>query len=347
MSNQQSRISNREAIRFSIITPSFNQLDWLRLCVASVRDQLEPTPIANQPPTAATEALLVEHIVQDGGTPGIEEFAREAGASFYREEEAASPRDNSKFKTQNPKLPESFSLKILSERDSGMYDAINRGLRRSTGEICAYLNCDEQYLPGALEAVASHFADNPETDILFADAVVADGTGNYICHRKAQTPFRDQLWFRMPILTCATFFRRRVFETCDVWFDETKKVCGDVIWLMRAQNAGLGMRVLRRFTSVFTDTGEALGLGTKADEEFLELQRNMPGRVRRFLPAYLAYHRFRTLCSGVHIQRPFEFGLYTLASPARRVTMAALHPTQVWRNRLDVDRKALARTGGS
>ena len=29
-----------------------------------------------------------------------------------------------------------------------MYDAINRGLRRATGEICGYLNCDEQYLAG-------------------------------------------------------------------------------------------------------------------------------------------------------------------------------------------------------
>ena len=39
------------------------------------------------------------------------------------------------------------------EKDSGMYDGLNRGLRRATGEILAHLNSDEQYLPGALAAV--------------------------------------------------------------------------------------------------------------------------------------------------------------------------------------------------
>jgi len=45
---------------FTIITPSFKQLDYLGCCVASVADQ---------------EGVTVEHIVQDAGSPGIEEFA--------------------------------------------------------------------------------------------------------------------------------------------------------------------------------------------------------------------------------------------------------------------------------
>ena len=43
------------------------------------------------------------------------------------------------------------------EKDQGMYDAVNRGFRRSNGEVLAYLNCDEQYLPGALKAVGDYF----------------------------------------------------------------------------------------------------------------------------------------------------------------------------------------------
>ena len=39
-------------------------------------------------------------------------------------------------------------LKLYVETDNGMYDAINRGLAKARGEICGYLNCDEQYLPG-------------------------------------------------------------------------------------------------------------------------------------------------------------------------------------------------------
>jgi len=43
------------------------------------------------------------------------------------------------------------------EKDSGMYDASNRGLRRARGEILAYINCDEQYLPGALHRFGPFF----------------------------------------------------------------------------------------------------------------------------------------------------------------------------------------------
>ena len=39
-------------------------------------------------------------------------------------------------------------VRAFVEKDQGMYDAVNRGLRRATGEMLAYLNCDEQYLPG-------------------------------------------------------------------------------------------------------------------------------------------------------------------------------------------------------
>ena len=51
-------------------------------------------------------------------------------------------------------LPQDRRVTAVFEKDKGMYDAVNRGLRRATGDIFAYLNCDEQYLPGALAAHA-------------------------------------------------------------------------------------------------------------------------------------------------------------------------------------------------
>ena len=79
---------------FSIVTPSFKQLDWLRLCVASVKDQIADgggvTADANpeskiQNLKSKIPPLAVEHIIQDAGSPGIDEFAREIGADFYRD----------------------------------------------------------------------------------------------------------------------------------------------------------------------------------------------------------------------------------------------------------------------
>src|SRR5437899_1534658 len=69
-------------------------------------------------------------------------------------------------------------VKAFIEKDEGMYDAVNRGFRRATGEILAYLNCDEQYLPGTLKAVHDCFAEHPRVDAVLSDTVVTDPEGN-------------------------------------------------------------------------------------------------------------------------------------------------------------------------
>src|SRR5215471_17621511 len=63
-------------------------------------------------------------------------------------------------------------LTSIVGKDQGMYDAINIGLRVATGDIVAYLSCDEQYLPGALDFVAGYFASHPEVDGIFGDTLV-------------------------------------------------------------------------------------------------------------------------------------------------------------------------------
>src|SRR5580700_4635827 len=113
-------------MKFSIITPSFRNSAWLKLCVASVADQ---------------QGVEVEHIVQDScSDDGTQDW-----------------------------LPHDKRVHAFIEKDSGMYDAINRGLRRARGDILAYLNCDEQYLPGALRDVGEFFATHPGVDIVIAD----------------------------------------------------------------------------------------------------------------------------------------------------------------------------------
>src|SRR5262245_28085958 len=145
------------------------------------------------------------------------------------------------------------------EKDKGMYDAVNRGLRRAKGEILAYLNCDEQYLPGALARVEAYFEQHPDVDICFADAIVVDPNGNYLCHRGAILPtkWHTQISRNLSILTCATFFRRRVVER-GLYFPEHFRSAGDAQWVLELLAARVKMRVLRHFTSAFTETGSNL-----------------------------------------------------------------------------------------
>ena len=58
-----------QSVDLTTITPSFKQLDYLWCCIASAADQ---------------EGVEVEHIVQDAGSPGIEEFAEKMGEWLLR-----------------------------------------------------------------------------------------------------------------------------------------------------------------------------------------------------------------------------------------------------------------------
>src|SRR5262245_27427344 len=187
---------------------------------------------------ADQEGVGVEHIVQDScSDDGIQDW-----------------------------LPAVERVLAFIEKDQGMYDAVNRGFRRASGDVLAYLNCDEQYLPGALKTVQDFFARNPEVDVALTDTVVTDAEGGYICHRYSLVPSKNQIWVRFSVLTCALFIRRRLLDQ-GLFFDTQWRDLGDFFWVLEAVRRGVRMAVLPRITSVFADTGENMNLKPNALRE--------------------------------------------------------------------------------
>jgi glycosyltransferase involved in cell wall biosynthesis len=261
---------------FSIITPSYRQSDWLKLCIASVADQ----------------EVAAEHIVQDAGS--------DDGTQTW--------------------LPQDRRVKAFIEKDVGMYDAVNRGLRRASGEILAYLNCDEQYLPGALKAVEQFFQTHPDVDMVFGDVVMVDVRGNYLCHRKMQTPLLYHTWTcHLSTLSCAMFFRRRLISESNLFFDPQWRIGGDGEWMVRVLRQKIRMATLGQFTSTFTQTGTNLSAGLNAQRENRRLFETAPAWARASRPLIILHHRLRRLLGGMYLQKPFSFALYTTASPSERV----------------------------
>ena len=223
-------------------------------------------------------------------------------------------------------------VQAFVERDAGMYDAINRGLRRAQGDLLAYLNCDEQYLPGALREVESFFAAHPHVDVLFADTVVVDAAGEYRFHRKVQKPLRwhTRVW-PLATLTCATFFRRRVLTGPEAYFDTRYKAIGDGVWVHGLLERGVPMAALGRFTSAFTHTGGNLGHSDPAKAEFAAWAATAPAWLRATRLLWLLHHRLRRLAGGMYSQRPFDYALYTPQSPGNRVSRHVAAPDFRWR----------------
>jgi glycosyltransferase involved in cell wall biosynthesis len=274
-------------MKVSIITPSFRNSQWLKLCVASVADQ---------------QGVEFEHIVQDScSDDGTQEW-----------------------------LPRDPRVKAFIEKDAGMYDAVNRGLRRASGEILAYLNCDEQLLPGALEAVAGAFAARPEADIVLSDTVVTDSAGQFICFRKSLVPWSLMRWVFIPTLTCSVFFRRRVIEKLNLYFDTRWRDLADAMWMRDALALRLKMIVLRRYTSIFTETGDNMNLKPNALREKQILARMVPTWSRLLRGPLLLTHRVRSLLAGVYWDKPFSYSLYTQTSSDRRAEVFVPKPTGIW-----------------
>jgi len=227
-------------------------------------------------------------------------------------------------------LPHDKRVTAFIEKDKGMYDAVNRGFRRSTGEVAAYLNCDEQYLPGALKAVQDYFMAHPQTDVLLADTVVVDKEGGFICVRKSLVPQRNIMWVFNPVITSSIFIHRRVLEQHHLFFDEKWRDLGDKVWTVEMVRRGLKMAVLRRFTSSFSDTGENMNLKPNAIREAKAVMEMAPRWVRRWKWPLLQIHRLRQVCHLIYWQRPFDYSIYTLANPERRVDFHVEKPTAVW-----------------
>lgn len=229
-------------------------------------------------------------------------------------------------------LPRDPRVKAFIEKDQGMYDAINRGLRRATGEICAYLNCDEQYLPGALAAVGHFFETHPHIDVLFGDSVVVDPKGNFLSHRCALTPgrYHTLLSANLAFATCGTFFRRRILENPQLFFDTRYRIVADVAWGLSLLAHRVPMALLRQRTSAFTDTGQNLSFDAKAKHEIAQISAAAPAWAKALRPAFIARHRLRKWLRGGYSKQPIAYDIYTQASPAQRVHFHVPRPTGVW-----------------
>jgi glycosyltransferase involved in cell wall biosynthesis len=291
-------------MRFFVATPSFNQVALLRSCVASIADQTSPSH-------------RVHHHVQDGGSSD--------GTTAWLREYAARVEPDTLY---------SFSFE--SSCDDGMYDAVNRAWRRSGGDVdvLAYLNCDEQYLTGALQTVAENLT-RVNADILYGDVVVVDARGGYVCSRTVVRPTeRHVLGSHLPTFTAATFIRRETVMRHGLFFDTAWRDCGDAEWTLRALRRKVGMHILHAYLAAFTDSGENMNLGPNAAAERVSLRDICGGRLKWPTRWLDLEHRIKKALAGAYTLKPFSYALYGSDTAAGRQLHRVEEPTGVWRTRL-------------
>jgi glycosyltransferase involved in cell wall biosynthesis len=117
-------------------------------------------------------------------------------------------------------------IKWISEPDSGMYDAVNKGFAMANGEILTYINADDQYdNSNTIGLVVNEFHKNPSVDFTYGYCAFTNEDGEILYvfktppfYRKIATAFPRNV-FHQP--TC--FWRKRVH----MGFDNSFRYCGD------------------------------------------------------------------------------------------------------------------------
>ncbi len=124
----------------------------------------------------------------------------------------------------------------VSEKDSGQADAINKGLAKAKGEIVAWLNSDDYYLPGAVSAAVKTFDENPEIVLVYGNMLAVDEHGkafNTLKYR--QLTLQDLLCFQI-IGQPAVFFRREALEKSGMLDSTFHFLLDHQLWIRIAQH---------------------------------------------------------------------------------------------------------------
>lgn len=198
--------------KISIITPSYNQGQFLEETILSVLNQNYPN---------------IEYIIIDGGST-----------------------DNS---VEIIKKYEKYLAYWVSEKDRGQTHAINKGLKRATGDILSYLNSDDIYLSGALVKIAEFFENNPRIDIVYGDCYIINERGALV-KKKKEIAF-DYLMgcmigFGIIIIQPSTFFKKGAVGDVG-YFNENLHFVMDANYWFRCTQKGLTFKHIPRFLSGF------------------------------------------------------------------------------------------------
>ncbi len=283
-----------------IVTPTFNALPWLQRCVRSVADQSGP-------------GLTVHHHVQDGGScDGTPDWLAawqqpHADAAGYR-----------------------FSYE--SARDKGMYDAINLAWERmpEQADITAHLNSDEQYLPGALAAIAAAMQATPEADIALGTYIIVDAQSRYICHRR---PVKPRLWSSRTvceIITCSCFHRATAFRRHGIRFDTRWRALADLVFYRDITATRPRVLMLPELiTSSFAVTGGNLAWSATAEEEWKRWLAGLPRHVACCRFPMRKWVNFKRRLVDKACPAPQHYSIYPEGGE-ERVLRRIRRPTAYW-----------------
>ena len=227
-------------MKISIITITYNSAKTVQRALASVQEQTYPD---------------IEHIIVDGAsTDGTREII-EAYAAKHK------------------------NVRWVSEKDNGIYDALNKGIGMATGDVIGFLHSDDKlYSPDSIGQIAAAFQTS-ETDVVYGDLQYCNG--QRVVRRWKSNDFHPRaLKYGWMPPHPTVYVRSKVYQEVGL-YDDLFHISADYDMILRIFTAGYQTRYIPEVL-VSMETGGASNRNAKArlsktQEDFLVLKKNHVG----------------------------------------------------------------------
>ena len=209
-------------IQISIVTITYNAARSLQRTLDSVRSQRYPH---------------IEHLIIDGAS-------KDDTVKIAEEYKKKSPHE----------------VRIQSEADKGLYDAMNKGLQKATGDYIVFLNAgDSLYAEDTIQTIAEKAESRPA--VIYGDTATTDAEGRFL-HLRRHRPPKTLTWrsFKKGMLVCHQAFYVRLDIARQFPYNLKYRHSADVDWCIRimkeAERLGLPLVNAHVIVANFEEGGD-------------------------------------------------------------------------------------------
>ncbi|WP_288479653.1 glycosyltransferase family 2 protein [uncultured Clostridium sp.] len=267
-------------IKFSIITVCFNSDRTIERTLNSVKNQSYKN---------------YEHIIVDG-----------------------SSKDNTIQIVENY-MQENKKVKFISEPDTGIYNAMNKGIKLSSGDLIVFLNSDDTFEKNALYEISKNFSE--EYDLIYGDTYhIEEYKGEYY-EKKVNVDNKNVVKKNEMIPHNSTFVKSDIMK--NNLFDENLKICADykfflTMYKKKVRIKYINFRITNMLMGGISTTNLELGLkehimcqkevlgksSINFEEEIkrIKVMQNKKYLAKKFLPKKI-YIKFRFYKKGWKLSR--------------------------------------------
>lgn len=141
-----------------------------------------------------------------------------------------------------------YLYRIISEKDNGIYDAMNKGIRMATGDIVGIINSDDWYELDALETVANTYSETP-FDMFYADIRILKPNGSSFIKHSRYDRFPSSRHWNHP----TTFITKKTYNECGLY--ACKSIYDDYDLILKIRRAGKKTVIVNKVLANFRTGG--------------------------------------------------------------------------------------------